>query len=117
MHINKDALHKIPLCHPMQFFVYLTKSNIFAQTTSRKTRKFSPSNNSHFPKDTDVVQHQILNLSIHRGSTIETSGDITASCVREGAEFDADLAAEMSAQASKFDGTNTYVFNAIVFGQ
>ena len=70
-----------------------------------------------FPEDTDEVQHHILNLSIHQGSTIENVGHITASCLREGTELDADLAEEMSIQASKFDGTNACVFNAIAIGE
>lgn len=70
-----------------------------------------------FPENTDEVQLHIPNLSLHQGSVIETVGDITASCVREGTELDEHLTADISAQASKFDGTNACVFNSIVVAE
>lgn len=65
-----------------------------------------------FPEHTDDMQHHILNLSIHQGLVMETFGDITASCTREGTEFD--LTADISAQAQMLDGTNACVFNSLV---
>ncbi|PFX24310.1 Dual specificity protein kinase shkC [Stylophora pistillata] len=58
-----------------------------------------------FPENTDDVQHHILNLSIHQGSVMETFGEITASCAREGTEFDSDLTADISAKLQMLDGS------------
>lgn len=66
-----------------------------------------------FLENTDDVQYHILNLSIHQGSVMENVGDITASCAREGTEFDSDLTADISAHAQMLDGTNACVFSSI----
>lgn len=63
------------------------------------------------------MQYHILNLSTHQGSVLETYGDIAAAFAREGTQLDADLTADISAQASTFDSTNACVFNSIAIAE
>lgn len=113
-----------PLERPSSLVIFCELESIGTRISSPTITDPKVSSNSlaedvkfRFPENTDDVQYHILNLSIHQGSVMENVGDITASCAKEGTEFDSDLTADISAQAQMLDGTNACVFNSIAIAE